>query len=64
LGQDAFGGSGTGGFLNGGLDDVRVYRIALSAEQIDAVVNYDSDDLYEFPDWWEYRYFRQLGINP
>ncbi len=49
--------------FNGLMDDIRIYAEALSGSKITDLYQIDEDQ-NEIPDWWERRYFGQLGINP
>jgi hypothetical protein len=49
-------------WFNGGIDDVRVYSRALSAQEIAALCNVDTvgDGI---PNWWRFKYFRSANTT-
>ena len=48
-------------YFNGTLDDLRVYKYVLSSSQMTSLINSAGNGL---PDWWQIRYFGELGNNP
>lgn len=58
---------GTADFLKGCVDDLHIYRRALSSAEADAIRNKDLDDTGngtfgdELPDWWEITHFGSIG---
>lgn len=50
-------------YFQGQVDDVRIYRKALSGSEIYNLRNVDSDS-NGLPDWWEGKYFGATGTDP
>jgi uncharacterized protein (TIGR02597 family) len=59
---------GTSDFFKGDVDDVRFYRKAITAQEVQSLYNADSDGIGGvgdgLPDWWEWENFGRLGIDP
>jgi len=55
--------SGTNEFFQGEVDQVEVHKSALGGAAISAIYNTDSDG-NELPDWWEYKHFQYVGVDP
>jgi hypothetical protein len=55
--------NGTNDFFSGAVDDVRIYRKALSGAAVDNLRNAD-DDANGLPDWWEARHLGAAGADP
>lgn len=55
--------NGTNDFFGGAVDDVRIYRKALSGAAVDNLRNAD-DDANGLPDWWEARHLGAAGTDP
>ncbi len=55
--------SGTSQFFQGEVDQVEIHKSVLGAPAIEAIYNADLDG-NELPDWWEYKHFQYVGIDP
>ncbi len=53
----------SGAYLNGVLDEWKLDREALSSTQVLDLRNVDSNN-DTLPDWWEWRYFHSLAVDP
>ncbi len=54
---------GTVDFFKGEVDDLRVFRTAIDAAKVTEIRNFDGNT-NGLPDYWEWKYFDHLGIDP